>query len=120
MRSILRGDVDKIRLPTLLTIVEMERRSGVLVAERGRQLGRLHLRDGRVVRARIEGGRRRSGAEAVYEMLNWSDGQFELWHAEIDLRDEIRASTSFLLIEGMRRLDEARQNHGGDPAVAMA
>ena len=106
-RAILRGDLDKVGLPTLLTIVEMERRSGIFVLSRGRQLGRLHVREGRIVRASTEGSRRLHGEEAVYQMLTWPDGRFELWMAEVDGRDEIGQCTAFLLMEGMRRIDEA-------------
>ena len=83
-RAILRGELDKIGLPTLLTIVEMERRSGIFVLSRGRQLGRLHVREGRIIRASTEGSRRLQGEEAIYQMLTWPDGRFELWMAEVD------------------------------------
>jgi hypothetical protein len=110
-RSILRGEIENVGLPTLLTILDMERRSGLLLIQRQKILGRLHVRDGRVVRARIEGaGRARSGgstgAEAVYDMLAWPDGQFELWQAVVEGRDEVGASTTFLLMENARRSDE--------------
>lgn len=121
-RSILRGEIENVGLPTLLTILDMERRSGLLLIQRQRMLGRLHVREGRVIRARIEGGRRGqgdgasdrggggqwSGAEAVYQMLGWPDGQFELWQAVVEGRDEVGESTTFLLMEGARRSDEAR------------
>src|SRR5947207_9411810 len=84
-RSILRGDLDKVGLATLLTILDLERRSGTVVVERPKLLGRLQVREGRVVRARIDGGRRRpasTGADAVYEMLGWNEGQFELWQPQ--------------------------------------
>ena len=112
-RSILRGEVENVGLPTLLTILDMERRSGLLLIQRQKLLGRLHVREGRVVRARIEGaGRARSGegstgAEAVYEMLAWPDGQFELWQAVVEGRDEVGSSTTFLLMENARRSDES-------------
>jgi hypothetical protein len=100
----------------------MERRSGLLVQPRPRQLGRLHVRDGQVIRAGVEDLRERDrcaqqGVEAAYQMLTWPDGQFELWHAERplpghddpfeDLGDEIQMRTTYLLMEGMRRLDES-------------
>jgi two-component system OmpR family response regulator len=107
-RSVLRGELDKIGLPTLLTILEMERRTGILILQRPRQLGRLHVRDGQIIRARVEGQRRQTGAEAVYQLVTWTDGQFELWLAEVEGRDEIRERTAFLLMEGLRRQDEAR------------
>jgi two-component system, OmpR family, response regulator len=106
-RAILRGELDKIGLPTLLTIVEMERRSGIFVLSHGRQLGRLHVREGRIIRASTEGPRRMRGEEAIYQMLTWAEGRFELWMAEVQGRDEIEQCTAFLLMEGMRRMDEA-------------
>ena len=114
-RAILRGEMDKIGLCTLLTILEMERRTGIVVLQRLRQLGRLHVRDGQIIRARIEGQAGRSGAEAIYQMLTWPDGQFELWQAEVEGRDEIHQRTTHLLMEGMRRLDEGHP--GSDGAV---
>jgi hypothetical protein len=117
-RSILRGEIENVGLPTLLTILDMERRSGLLLIQRQKVLGRLHVREGRVIRARIEGGRRgqgqredrdqSTGAEAVFAMLGWPDGQFELWQAVVEGRDEVGESTTFLLMEGARRADEAR------------
>jgi hypothetical protein len=115
-RSILRGEIENVGLPTLLTILDMERRSGLLLIQRQKTLGRLHVREGRVVRARIEGARRGqgndqgTGAEAVYEMLSWSEGQFELWQAVVEGRDEVGSSTTFLLMENARRIDEASQS----------
>ena len=111
-RSILRGELDQIGLPTLLTILDIERRSGMVVVERRKELGRLHVRHGRVIRARVEGTRRAPsmGADAVYEMLGWSDGHFELWQTAPDDaggQDEVGESTTFLLIEAARRADEA-------------
>lgn len=111
-RSILRGELDDVGLPTLLTILDLERRSGMVVVERRKVLGRLHVRHGRVIRARVEGTRRApsTGAEAVYEMLGWSDGKFELWQTaptDADGQDDVGESTTFLLIEAARRADEA-------------
>jgi hypothetical protein len=115
-RAILRGEMENIGLPTLLTILDMERRTGMLLVQRERTLGRIHVREGRVVRARIEGTRRGDGnlacgAEAIYLMLTWSDGQFELWQTQpelLDGKDEVGESTTYLLMEGARRVDEAR------------
>ncbi len=119
-RSILRGELDNVRLSTLLTILDMERRSGVLLLAHDRQMGRLCVRDGRVTRARINGPRRRPAAEAVYEMLAWTSGQFELWQAEVGGPDEIQEPTTFLLLEGMRRIDEAHRSDTGDASAAFA
>lgn len=119
-RSVMRGDLAEVGLATLLTIMEMERRSGVLVLQRGRELGRLHVREGHVLRARIEGRRRERGLVAAYHLLAWPDGQFELWHAAVEGPNEIATSTTFLLMEGMRRLDEERAANVVDSLGGMA
>ena len=43
-------------------------------------------------------------------MLAWQGeaGQFELWQAEVEGADEIRQRIAYLLMEGMRRMDEAQ------------
>src|SRR4051794_40744836 len=115
-RSVLRGELDKIGLPTLLTILEMERRTGILILQRPRQLGRLHVREGQIIRARVEGAKRQSGPEAIYQLVSWPEGQFEFWLAEVEGRDEVREPTAFLVMEGLRRMDEAR----GGPAAKEA
>jgi hypothetical protein len=113
-----------MKLVTVAEMMEMERRSGLVIAEEQpagggeplRQLGRLYLRDGQVVRARIEGRGIRIGTDAVYEMLTWTEGQFELWQAEVAGGDEIHARTTFLLMEGMRRMDESTARDENDDA----
>lgn len=111
-RSILRGELDKIGLPTLLTILDMERRGGVLILQKGKQLGRLFVRDGRVIRAQLEGEQRLSGVDAVMQFLSWPRGVFELWQADVLGPDEVQCSTTFLLMEAARRHDEAKQGVG--------
>ncbi len=109
-RSVLRGELDNVGLPTLLTIIEMERRSGMLVVASGRRVARLYARDGNVIRAEVHNERghgKRSGAEAVYEALSWCHGHFELWQQEIDGQDEVRVTNTFLLMEAARRTDES-------------
>lgn len=108
-RSILRGELDKIGLPTLLTILDMEKRGGVLILQKGKQMGRLFVRDGRVIRAQLEGEQRLSGLDAVVNFLGWGRGVFELWQADVIGPDEIQCSTTFLLMEAARRFDEAKQ-----------
>ena len=106
-RSILRGELDKIGLPTLLTILDMEKRGGVLILQKGKQLGRIFVREGRVIRAQLEGVPRVSGIDAVAELFTWGRGVFELWQADVIGPDEIQRGTTYLLMEAARRQDEA-------------
>ena len=70
-------------------------------------MGRLWLRAGRVVSARIEGSRRVNRA-AIYELLTWERGLFAFTQANLATAvDEISAPTTLLLVEAARRVDEA-------------
>jgi CheY-like chemotaxis protein len=112
------GSLDQLGLSSLLIVLEMERKSGLLVLSRAGpgavsgdagETGRLFLRDGRVVRVRIDGQVAPKNEAAIYHLLGWAEGQFEFSALEVDMEDEVKLSTTALLIEGARRLDEARK-----------
>jgi len=102
----LRGRLEQFGLATILTFLDLERRSGqiLLVTDR---VGRVWLRDGRVICARIEGSRRVNRA-AIYELLTWDSGRFHFTQADHSSAvDEVGAPTTLLLVEAARRADEA-------------
>ncbi|HVU50172.1 MAG TPA: DUF4388 domain-containing protein [Polyangia bacterium] len=106
----LRGRLEQFGLATVLTLLDLERRSGELLLLGARGVGRVWLRHGRVVRARIEGSRR-ARKPAVYELLAWSEGRFAFTQTDAgDLEDEIGAPTAMLLIEAARRADEQQSD----------
>jgi hypothetical protein len=102
----LRGRLEQFGLATVLTFLDLERRSGELLLIGARGVGRLWLHHGRVVRARIEGSRRMR-KPAVYDLLGWDEGRFTFTQTSpADFEDEISAPTPMLLIEAARRADE--------------
>jgi hypothetical protein len=106
----LRGRLEQFGLATVLTFLDLERRSGELLLLGSRGVGRLWLRHGRVIRVRIEGSRR-TRKPALYELLTWSDGRFAFTQTETnDVDDEIGAPTAMLLIEAARRADELQSD----------
>ena len=110
-RPVLHGALDQIGLSSLLVMLEMERKSGILILQQRGELGRVSLRKGRVVRAEVEGGEAtRRGPEAVYHLLAWSDGRFDFNRMEVDGEDEVRLSTTGLLMEGARLIDEMNKD----------
>ncbi len=105
-RSGFMGDLAIIGLASLLTMFEMERRSGELVLQRGEEEMRIGLRAGRIVCASAKGSPELAGEECVYQALVWSNGQFFLASGTIDGPDLIGMSMCQLLLEGARRADE--------------
>jgi hypothetical protein len=108
-RTALSGALEQFGLASVLMLLDLERRSGVAILTAGGGLGRIYLREGRVVRATIEGRSETFGASAVYDLLGWAQGYFEFHPGAVEGRDEIGSSTSFLLMEGARLEDERRQ-----------
>jgi hypothetical protein len=105
--SALRGELDQISLSSVLVVLEMERKNGILLVERTNETGRIFLRKGRIIRAAIDEPAQ-AGAIAVYQMVTWGAGSFDFLAGDVGGVDEIQASTTFLLMEGARRLDEAK------------
>jgi len=103
------GDLGQVGLSSLLTLLEMERKSGILVISdsASKDVGRIFMRGGRVLSARIEGKSDPTNEECVYHMLSWSAGAFEFDATDVEMDDEIGATTTHLLMEGARRIDEA-------------
>ena len=104
----LAGDLAHCGLSTLLVLIEMERKNGVLRLQTtdGRS-GQISLREGRVIDANVSGSEQPVGAEAVYVMLTWSSGKFELVVCKVDGPDRVQRATTHILMEGARVMDEA-------------
>ena len=102
----IQGSLEQLGLSSLLVMVEMERKSGILVLRRDKQTARVFLKAGKVIAAKLDEGVK--GADAVYKLLEWADGRFEFTAMDVDMEDEMKGmSTQFLLMEGARLIDEA-------------
>jgi CheY-like chemotaxis protein len=104
------GSLEQLGLSALLTMLDMEKKSGVLVLTRRDDTVRLFVRGGHIVRAITDGQASPRGAECVYRALSWPDGRFEFTALDVDMEDEVKSSTTHLLIEGARLLDEQKRD----------
>lgn len=108
----LRGDLEHVRLGSLLAFLESERRSGALNLRNGSDNAKLLLRHGAL--ANVENlGRYEHPHDRVFELLDWNFGQFE-FHAEAEdtsgplpANDAQSTAVSYLLMEHARRQDES-------------
>jgi hypothetical protein len=105
LSTALTGALVHFGLPTVLTVLEMERRTGVLLVRGPQRTGRISLREGQVVHAEIRGEALR-GVEAVFELLGWVDGGFIFRVEQVQASDEVSRPTAMLLLEAARRADE--------------
>jgi hypothetical protein len=103
----LRGRLEQFGLATVLSFLDLERRSGQILVAAHDKIGRVWIRGGQVLSARIEGSRRVNRA-ALYELLSWDTGCFAFTQEDLaSAADEIGAPTTLLLVDAARRFDEA-------------
>lgn len=111
-RTGLSGRLEQLGLSSLLVMMEMERKDGVLQLQRAedKTVGRIFLRKGQVIQSTIDKDpEQRGGRETVYHMLTWAKGRFHFTAMDVEMEDLVRTSTTSLLMEGARLIDEANR-----------
>jgi hypothetical protein len=104
------GVIEEIPLPDLLQLLSTSRKSGVLAVNSPSGLGKIYLRKGQLYFAAINEDFAITPQKAIYRMLTWTTGAFELEPSvEMQVMEEVQESTEALLMEGVRQLDEMRQ-----------
>jgi CheY-like chemotaxis protein len=108
--SSLRGDLGQVGLSSLLVLIEMERKTGLLqLRAPGGPSAQVLVRDGKVVHARLDDIEEPVDAECVYFLLTWGAGEFEFMSCLVEGVDRVNVSTTHLLMEAARLIDEARE-----------
>ncbi|MDQ3034124.1 MAG: response regulator, partial [Myxococcota bacterium] len=104
------GSLGDMGLVDLLQTIDMSRKSGVLALTQDRataaataRRGTITFRDGQVIDAELGP---LVGERAVYRLLLWNEGDFEVDFGPVRIEPRISAPTQGILMEGMRRVDE--------------
>jgi CheY-like chemotaxis protein len=105
-RVVLRGRVDHVALPVLLTMLEQDRKSGVLTMTNAEVVAWLWFEDGKLVRVRASDVRGDSRS-TLMRVLDWTEGHFELSVGGAEGPRELEESITHLLLEHARLRDEA-------------
>lgn len=101
------GAIDEIPLPDLMQLLGSSKKSGVLVIRSDDDIGKVFFRKGVVYFASINDLEDVSPLKAVFRILTWTKGTFDLETIEDrPLPGEINASVQELLMEGLRQIDE--------------
>jgi DNA-binding response OmpR family regulator len=106
-RVVLRGTLAEMALPTLLQVLEADKKTGQLTVTRDQLVAWIDFVDGRILRA---GSSQTVGdtRQILLSVLDWRHGFFELTAAEPDATTpELDASVSQLLLEHAQLRDEA-------------
>jgi DNA-binding response OmpR family regulator len=106
----LTGNLSHVGISSLLVLMDMERKTGVLtVTRKGTETvtARLYLRKGTPIAAEIVDLDEPRNELAIYFILEWTEGTFAFKAGDVIRDAEIDTSTTALLMEGARRIDEA-------------
>jgi hypothetical protein len=113
------GTIDEIPLPDLLQLLSTSKKSGVLEVQGPNGVGRIYLRKGQIYYATIDDSFDLSPRKAVYRMMVWESGSFELQPPDDkEFLEELDEPTEGLLMEAMRQLDEIRRLEDLPPRTA--
>ena len=98
------GQLADMAVVDLIQTIEISRKSGVIhfTNTEGKR-GAVYFRNGKVIDAELG---RLTGEDAVYRLLVWNEGEFEVEFKNVRRKDVIELSSQGLLMEGMRRVDE--------------
>jgi response regulator RpfG family c-di-GMP phosphodiesterase len=98
------GSLTEMSLPDMIQILWHGRKTCALRITSGKSKGEIDFAEGQVVDARWDDLR---GEDAFYKLLTLREGDFSLDPTYKPTTRSIEASPEALLLEGMRRLDEA-------------
>jgi CheY-like chemotaxis protein/Tfp pilus assembly protein PilZ len=106
-RKALRGDLEQVSLPTVLSMLEIEQKTGVVMLV-GPSICRLFVRDGRPMGVEMEGAPDDADQMSlIARIFEWTKGQFEFAPQDVGQQDRLNVSMQGLLMEAARLVDEA-------------
>jgi len=103
------GRLSEMNLIDWMQSLEQGRKTCTLLLRSGREACTLYFTQGHVTHA-ICGNLQ--GDEAVYKVLTWSDGEWEVDFSGSSAKRTTTLSTQGLMMEGLRLLDEANRDAG--------
>src|SRR5271155_2227705 len=115
--GVVRGNLAQMNVIDLMQSLEMGRKSCQLTLTKDGDKCEVFFVEGQVKHA-IYGAL--VGDEAVFKVLRWTGGSFELDFEGKTAKETTQLNTQGLLMEGLRLLDESARESGGEPESAAA
>ena len=103
-RGSLEGSLKEVDLVEVVQLIEMGRKTGMLVLETSSYTGHLYFRNGGPTFAQTGSW---LGLEAFFSMLSWKSGRFRFAQQPLEMEENIDSNRGQeFLMEGVRLLDE--------------
>lgn len=101
------GRLSEMSLLDWMSSLEQGRKTCALILRKGADVGTLYFTDGQVTHAKYA---KAVGDAAVFKVLAWTEGEWELAFAQTSAERTTTMSTQGLMMEGLRLLDEANRD----------
>ncbi len=101
------GLLSRIRLPSLLGFMEIERLTGVLTLIQGADVVRLYMRQGALIDVDATDKPNADPIKLLKPCMNWTEGKFEVALQDVDRTPRINMSTTHLLLKLTTEAGEA-------------
>jgi response regulator RpfG family c-di-GMP phosphodiesterase len=111
------GQLENLALPDIFQILNLGLKTARVTLESGGSGGTIWFNSGAAVHA--EAGER-VGAEACFEMLRWKQGSFCIEHGLQTDQTSIEMDTMFMVMEGLRQVDESATSEVDETLVEDA
>ena len=102
-------------LPDILQTLHIGMKTALVTLTCGKISGKLWFEEGSISHAKVENV---EGEDAFYTMLRWNTGDFVIEHGIRGKQRTIDCDPMFLLMEGLRLIDEERDPDKTHPAAS--
>jgi CheY-like chemotaxis protein len=105
--GVIQGRLEEMSVTELMQSLEMGQKTCRLTLRRGAEHAELYFNAGQCKHAKLGGT---EGDSVAYQVIGWLDGEFEIEFGATADRETTTLSTTGLLMEAMRLMDEASQS----------
>jgi len=113
--GVVQGRLEEMSILDLMQSLEMGQKSCRLTIRRGDATGELFFSSGQCKDAKLGSS---EGEAAVFQAVRWADGEFEIDFNSAPTRSTISRTTTGLLMEALRVMDEQQRDSSEDGAGA--
>ena len=103
------GDLENLSLPDIVQTLAMGMKTACLTLTRDGKQGRIWFENGAAKHSETP---ELNGEEAFYDMVRWTTGDFLIEHGVRCEKTSLERDAMYLLMEGLRKLDEALDSEG--------
>ncbi len=98
------GQLENLSLPDICQMLNLGLKTACLTLSSGEDRGRIWFEQGTTVHAELDA---ETGTDAFNRMLRWKTGEFTIEHGLKSETTSLEGDTMFLVMEGLRLMDEA-------------